>query len=160
MTRLQKLSALFAFLAMATLAGCGADSASCPSGQTLCGSGCMPTGNDCCPDGLHNCNAGTTCNSTSTQCIASSGTGGSGSTSTSGGGTTNTSGGACGCGGNLQCSQWISGTSCNVQSCTCYYQLNGSDTMKLYYHSSDGACFECSGSNCTAAAQSVASHCY
>jgi len=75
--------------------------------------------------------------------------------------------GDCGtCSGNLQCSQWISGTSCSWQSCTCYFTYKGSDTSKSYYHSSDGQCFQCGelGPNheesCRQAAQELVNHCY
>lgn len=151
-------------LTVVFLAGC-APIANCASGQTECGSGCMPTGNSCCPDGQHNCDSGYTCNATSTACVAS-GTSGGGASSTSSGssGTTGSSSmGACGsCSGNLQCSQWISGTSCNWQSCACYFVLNGSDSMKEFYHSSDGQCFQCptTGTTCQSAAQALINHCY
>jgi len=71
--------------------------------------------------------------------------------------------GACGtCSGNLQCSGWISGPNCNVQSCACYFTLNGSDTWKEYYRTSDNQCYQCSttGTTCTAAAQAVVGRCY
>jgi len=71
--------------------------------------------------------------------------------------------GDCGtCSGNLQCSGWISGSSCSWQSCACYFTLNGSDTMKEFYHSSDNQCFQCSttGTTCQSAAQALVNHCY
>ena len=142
------------------LSGC--DFAKCGSGETECGTGCMPTGNSCCPDGQHNCNQGSTCNA-SNLCVVGSGTTGTTSGTGGTGGTASGSMGACGtCSGQLQCSQWISGQACNWQSCACYFTLNGSDTMKEFYHASDGQCFQCSTTNttCTSAAQALINHCY
>ena len=88
---------------------------------------------------------------------ASSGSGG-GSGSTSGGGT---SGGVTTCGncpGQLECST-ITGT-CVVQSCACYYVINGSDGDSSWYLA-NGQCFMCqqNGLNtgdCSAAATNAA----
>ncbi len=63
----------------------------------------------------------------------------------------------------LQCSGWISGTSCQIQSCTCYWSAINGDTTAAYYHTSDNAYFPCTGAgqtiNCMAAAEAAAQHC-
>ncbi len=127
-------------------------SGTCPAGTTPCGAGyCAPTGAVCCASAGHPelyCSAGTTCTPPGA-CFAPGGsTGGMGECGT--------------CSGNLQCSGWMQGTSCNWQSCTCYYILNNSDVWKSFYHSDDGQCFQCAtnGTICTAAAQSLINHCY
>ncbi|MCX6768201.1 MAG: hypothetical protein NTY90_05790 [Candidatus Micrarchaeota archaeon] len=64
----------------------------------------------------------------------------------------------------LQCSQMVPTGRCSFQSCQCYYSDVRGSTSNVYYHSSDGAYFPCSGNghdgiDCRAAAQAVASHC-
>ena len=63
----------------------------------------------------------------------------------------------------LQCSGWIQGTRCQIQSCTCYWSGIHGDSTNAYYHTSDNAYFRCSGSgqtlSCIAAAQAAAQHC-
>jgi hypothetical protein len=91
------------------------------------------------------------------------GTSGSGgSTSTSSGGTgQSTSGGVTTCGncpGQLECST-ITGK-CAVQSCACYYVVNGSDADSSWYLA-NGSCFMCQQNglvtgDCTAAANAAA----
>lgn len=156
---------IFAFVLILGLglAGCGssgsdssADSSSadgsstdkCPN-KEVCGSGCMPTGADCCADGSGYCKSGNTCNS-SNLCVASSGGGGGGGGGGSGGVTT------CGnCPGNLQCSQVVG---C-LQSCTCYYTINGSDGTSAWYLVNN-ACYMCKQNglsiSCDSAAKAAA----
>jgi hypothetical protein len=63
----------------------------------------------------------------------------------------------------LQCSGWIEGTRCQIQSCTCYWSGIHGDSTNAYYHTSDNAYFRCTGSgqtiSCIAAAQAAAQHC-
>jgi hypothetical protein len=132
----------------------GSDSSGCPGGTAPCGEGyCMTSGNVCCASvGLPqlSCAAGLACTAAAT-CVAPSGGGGGG-------------GAACGtCTGNLQCSGWMSGTTCDWQSCACYFiDDHGSDELDGFYHSSDGQCFHCPepGESCTQAAQGLINHCY
>jgi len=64
---------------------------------------------------------------------------------------------------NLQCSQWIEATRCNIQSCSCIYPQRTGQVVRAYYHTSDGAYFPCSGVDqtlsCTNAAIAAAEHC-
>lgn len=132
----------------------GGGGETCPSSAPLhCSAGwCCPKGEggrtDVCCNGnpqASGCTANGNC-STGT----GGGTGGGG-----GGGVT------CGaCTGQLECSQWISGTICNFQSCWCYYSDEHGDTDYGFYHTSDGQCFVCPQSDCQAAAQALINHCY
>ena len=65
---------------------------------------------------------------------------------------------------NLQCSQMVPAGRCSIQSCQCYYSDAGGDTSRVYYRTSDGAYFPCTGDgrtgiDCRAAAQATALHC-
>jgi hypothetical protein len=90
-----------------------------------------------------------------------SGAGGSSSTGTGGTGQTASSSGVTTCGncpGQLECST-LTGK-CVVQSCACFYTVNGSDADSSWYLA-NGSCFMCgqNGLNtgdCTAAADSAA----
>lgn len=145
-------------------AGCGltssssdSDSERCPDGE-VCGDGCMPTGADCCPNEEGYCDDGATCNEDN-MCEGGGGGGGGGGGDAGdydGGYTSN-----CYCPGDLQCSQLVT---C-VQSCTCYYTINGSDGMSAWYlvresYSDSGACYMCDqvglGVSCNSAAQAAA----
>jgi hypothetical protein len=63
----------------------------------------------------------------------------------------------------LQCSGWIPGSRCEIQSCTCYWSGSHGDSTSAYYHTSDNAYFRCTGTgetiSCVAAAQAAAQHC-
>jgi hypothetical protein len=137
----------------ATVADCQEKSAS-----TLCGY-CANTG--LCP---YTCNFSDLC--TNLTCKAGSSTGGNTNAGTSNG--SSTSGGSskgatsnCTCPGNLQCSQKVG---C-LQSCTCYYTINGSDGNSAWYlvgsgPAGTGACYMCAqnglSANCNAAADAAA----
>jgi len=119
------------------LAGCfstgSSSSDSCPDGD-VCGNGCMPTGASCCADGSGYCDSGSTCNS-SNRCVSSGGGGGGGDGSLA----TN-----CVCPGQNECSQLVA---C-VQTCTCYYTINGSDgtsgwALVKRNYSERGTCYMC-----------------
>ena len=132
------------------LAGCGSigsNSSTDPcSGGDICGNGCMPTGASCCADGSGYCSNGLICNS-SNHCVSSGGSSGGGS---SGGGNGEVT--TCGnCPGNLQCSQVVG---C-LQSCTCYYTINGSDGSSAWYLV-NGACYMCSQNGLSASCDSAA----
>lgn len=152
-----KIIGVVAAIAFATCwAGCGlpgtssnSDSDRCPDGE-VCGDGCMPTGADCCPNGEGYCDDGAICNEDN-MCEGGGGGGGGG-----GDGVT-----TCGnCPGNLQCSQLVA---C-LQSCTCYYTIDGSDGMSAWYlvresYSETGTCYMCDqvglDVNCTDAAEAA-----
>ncbi len=139
------------------LVGCGSLSTDpCPDGE-ICGDGCMPTGADCCPNESGYCDVGETCTA-SNMCTSSGGGdgGGGGGGSWTGGVTSN-----CYCPGDNQCSQIVG---C-LQSCTCYYTINGSDGTSAWYlvkrdYTEAGSCYMCVqeglSPNCTGAAQSAA----
>ena len=117
----------------------------------------MPTGADCCPDGEHYCDDGEVCNSDN-QYVSDGGGGGD----YDGGYTSN-----CYCPGDLQCSGLI----WCVQTCTCYYTINGSDgtsswalvkrslgdTGSCYMCRQDGLASYCDESTLNAAAAAAAS---
>ncbi|VVB66889.1 Uncharacterised protein [Candidatus Norongarragalina meridionalis] len=63
----------------------------------------------------------------------------------------------------LECSQWVTAGTCSIQSCSCYYSDHTGDTVRAYYHTSNGAYYPCSGSSstlsCTASVQALAADC-
>lgn len=134
---------LLSLFVAAAMAGCGSLTSSssgdrCPDGE-VCGDGCMPTGADCCADGSGFCEDGEICNS-SNQCVADGGGGGGGGGGSYTGGYTSN----CYCPGDLQCSGLI----WCIQTCTCYYTINGSDGTSMWYLvkkslGDSGSCYMC-----------------
>jgi len=96
-------------------------------------------------------------------CCTAAGGGGDG-----GGGGGGGTGGSCSsssvrCDGSLECSQVVTVGSCSVQSCSCYTQINGSDSILGWYRA-NGVYYCCDiirggTASCVAAAQRVANAC-
>lgn len=64
----------------------------------------------------------------------------------------------------LQCSQMVPAGRCSIQSCECYYSDAHGSNARVYYRTSDGAYFPCTGDghtsiDCRAAAQAAVNHC-
>ena len=64
----------------------------------------------------------------------------------------------------LQCSQMVPTGRCSIQSCECYYSDAHGSNARVYYRTSDGAYYPCTGDSrtgidCRAAAQATVNHC-